>query len=200
MEGRDEHLSDAKAVLRRGQCCCKADHNSEFWAHLGYVQGEGSKLLHRLSIIKPNFFLMTSFNDFIFTGCLYLLYLLYGWSESLYIRTCCFFYYYYLVRFLVSKPVCEVDQVDPSGTKIIPYFCQQGNQIKQHSWELLSNLCPYIHGALKRRPLWYQRIKYDKIFDKELYQENPRTTFGFYVKILLVKTYISPKKLIKLRW
>lgn len=143
-EDRGENFSEARAALRRGQCCCKADHNSKFWAHLGYFQREESKLLHRLSIINPDFFLLTSFNDLIFTGWLIWILL---YKDLVFC----------LVRFLVSKPVCEADQVNSSETKLTPSFCQQWNKIKQHNWELLSNLCPRLHGGHKKKFLWYQK-------------------------------------------
>lgn len=151
---------------------------------LGYFQGEERKLLHGLSIIKPDSFKITSFNHLLFTACLIWILIYKGLV-------------FCLVRFLISKPVCEVDQEDSSETKITPSFYQQWKEIKQHSWPLLSNLCPYIHWGPKRRSLWYKSIRYDKIFDKELYQENPRTTLGVYVKIFLSKTYISQEKLKK---
>lgn len=49
-----------------------------------------------------------------------------------------------LVGFLVIKPVCEVEQVDSGETKDTPSFCQQWDQLKERSWEPLSNLCPSI--------------------------------------------------------
>lgn len=56
-----------------------------------------------------------------------------------------------LVGFCIIKPVCEVEQVDSGKTKDTPSFCQQWDQIKQCSWEPLSNLCPFhMHRRSKR--------------------------------------------------